>query len=286
MQLFDELKTLGQKHIKADKNAQQSVPSGVWLACPKCKKSVYHKDLGVYITCPNCGYGFRISSRQRLEWLTDSFSEMDQDLQTADPLDFPDYAKKIEKAQRATDLNDSVLTGVAKIGEQEFCLGIMDPKFIMGSMGTVTGEKITRLFEYATEHQKAVVLFTASGGARMQEGIFSLMQMSKVSQAVYAHSQAGLFYLSIITDPTTGGVTASFAMQGDIILSEPHALIGFAGKRVIEQTMHQKIPEDLQDAENILNHGFIDAIVKREDEKKTIAWLLEMNQGKAGEQPS
>ncbi|GEN48457.1 acetyl-CoA carboxylase, carboxyltransferase subunit beta [Ligilactobacillus pobuzihii] len=283
MQLFDELKTLGQKHVKADKQAQQNVPSGVWLACPKCKQSVYHKDLGIYSTCPNCSYGFRISSRQRVDWLTDSFTEMGQDLQTADPLDFPDYAKKIDKAQQATDLNDSVLTGVAKIGEQEFLLGVMDPKFIMGSMGTVTGEKITRLFEYATKHNKAVVLFTASGGARMQEGIYSLMQMAKVSQAVREHSKAGLFYLSVITDPTTGGVTASFAMQGDIILSEPHALIGFAGKRVIEQTMHQKIPENLQDADNIMKHGFVDAIVKREEQKDTIAWLLEMNQGKAGE---
>lgn len=283
MQLFDELKTLGQKHIKANKQAQQNLPSGVWLACPKCQQSVYHKDLGRYFTCPNCDYGFRIASRDRVEWLTDSFTEMDQDIETADPLDFPDYGKKIAAAKRKTDLNDSILTGVAKIGSQEFCLGIMDPNFIMGSMGTVTGEKVTRLFEYATEHQQAVVLFTASGGARMQEGIFSLMQMAKVSSAVKAHSQAGLFYLSVITDPTTGGVTASFAMQGDIILSEPHALIGFAGKRVIEQTMHQKIPENLQDADNILQHGFIDAIVKRPDEKATIEWLLEMNQGKAGE---
>lgn len=283
MQLFDELKTLGQKHIKADKQAQQNLPSGVWLACPKCQQSVYHKDLGLYSTCPNCHYGFRISSRDRIKWLVDSFSEMDQDIETADPLAFPDYAKKIAAAKRKTDLNDSVLTGVAQIADQKFCLGIMDPNFIMGSMGSVTGEKITRLFEYATKQNQAVVLFTASGGARMQEGIFSLMQMAKVSQAVKAHSKAGLFYLTVIADPTTGGVTASFAMQGDIILAEPHALLGFAGKRVIEQTMHQKIPENLQDAENVLEHGFIDAIVKREDEKKTIAWLLEMNQRKAGE---
>ncbi|GBG94572.1 acetyl-CoA carboxylase, carboxyl transferase subunit beta [Ligilactobacillus salitolerans] len=286
MQLFDELKTLGQKHIKADKKAQESVPSGVWLACPKCQQSVYHKDLGRYSTCPNCGYGFRISSRDRLEWLVDDFTEFDADLQTKDPLDFPDYDKKLQKAARATDLNDSVLTGKARIGEQEFYLGIMDPKFIMGSLGTVTGEKIARLFEYATQASKAVVLFTASGGARMQEGIFSLMQMAKVSQVVKEHSEAGLFYLTVLTDPTTGGVTASFAMQGDIILAEPHALIGFAGKRVIEQTMHQKVPENLQDAENILDHGFIDAIVARKQEKDTIEWLVEMNQEKGGEKLS
>ncbi len=283
MQLFNELKTLGHKHIKADKQASQHVPDGIWLACPKCQQSVYHKDLGAYCTCPNCGYGFRISSRERVKWLTDNFSEMDGDIHTSDPLGFPGYKEKLQKARRATDLNDAVLTGVAKIAQQEFCLGIMDPKFIMGSLGTNTGEKITRLFEYATKKRQSVVLFTASGGARMQEGIFSLMQMAKISQAVKAHSDAGLFYLTVITDPTTGGVTASFAMQGDIILAEPHALVGFAGKRVIEQTMHQKVPENLQDAENILSHGFIDAIVKREKEKETIEWLLAMHQRKAGE---
>lgn len=150
----------------------------------------------------------------------------------------------------------------------------MDPTFIMGSLGTVTCEKITRLFEYATTHRQAVVLFTASGGARMQEGIMSLMQMAKVSQAINEHAAAGLLYIVVLTDPTTGGVTASFAMDGDIILAEPHALVGFAGRRVIEQTIHQQIPVDLQSAENILHHGFIDRIVKRQDEKKLLEWLL------------
>lgn len=150
----------------------------------------------------------------------------------------------------------------------------MDPTFIMGSLGTVTGEKITRLFEYATTHRQAVVLFTASGGARMQEGIMSLMQMAKVSQVINEHAAAGLLYIVVLTDPTTGGVTASFAMDGDIILAEPHALVGFAGRRVIEQMIHQQIPVDLQSAENILHHGFIDRIVKRQDEKKLLEWLL------------
>ena len=163
------------------------------------------------------------------------------------------------------------------IDDVEFALGIMDPYFIMGSMGTVTGEKITRLFERATQKNLPVILFTASGGARMQEGISSLMQMIKISQAVKEHSNAGLLYITVITDPTTGGVTASFAMQGDIILSEPRALLGFAGKRVIEQTIHQKVPDDLQDAETILKNGFIDNIIKREDQKEKLAWLVKIH---------
>ncbi|MCP0886000.1 acetyl-CoA carboxylase, carboxyltransferase subunit beta [Ligilactobacillus sp. WILCCON 0076] len=282
MQLFDELKTLGHKHVKVNKEAQQKVPTGLWISCPKCHQSFYHKDLGVYQACPSCAYGFRITARERLEWLVDDFKEMDTDLITKDPLEFPGYMDKLTKARKITNLNDSVLTGIAKINNQECALGIMDPKFIMGSLGTITGEKITRLFEEATRKNLPLVLFTASGGARMQEGIFSLMQMAKVSQAVKRHSNAGLFYLTVLTDPTTGGVTASFAMQGDIIISEPRALVGFAGKRVIEQTIHQRVPEDLQDAETVLAEGFIDAIVSRDKQKDTIAWLLEMNKKKGG----
>ncbi|EKW99692.1 acetyl-CoA carboxylase carboxyltransferase subunit beta [Ligilactobacillus saerimneri] len=278
MQLFDELKTLGHKHIKADKEAQNKVPTGLWISCPKCHQSFYHKDLGPYRDCPSCQYGFRISARERLAWLVDDFHEMDADLQTQDPLDFPGYQAKLAKAQTATQLNDSVLTGIAQIGQAKFALGIMDPKFIMGSLGTIAGEKITRLFETATQKKLAVVLFTASGGARMQEGIFSLMQMAKVSQAVKHHANAGLFYLTVLTDPTTGGVTASFAMQGDIIVAEPHALVGFAGRRVIEQTIHQRVPEDLQAAETVLKEGFVDAIVPRAQQKATIAFLLATNQ--------
>ncbi|KRL38797.1 acetyl-coenzyme A carboxylase carboxyl transferase subunit beta [Liquorilactobacillus uvarum DSM 19971] len=277
VQLFNELKTLGHKHIKADKKAGEKVPSGMWIACPKCHQSFYHKDLGVYQVCPNCEYGFRITARERLKWLVDSFSEMDDSLKTTDPLKFPNYQKKLSKARVQTGLNDSVLTGMAKIEDQRLALGIMDPAFIMGSMGTITGEKITRLFERATRQKVPVVLFTSSGGARMQEGIFSLMQMAKISQAVKRHSEAGLLYITVLTDPTTGGVTASFAMQGDIILSEPRVLVGFAGKRVIEQTTHQKVPSDLQDAERVLEHGFIDAIVARKDIKKKLAWLLELH---------
>ena len=166
------------------------------------------------------------------------------------------------------------MTGKATINQTDFALGIMDPTFIMGSLGQMTGEKLTRLFEKATQNKLPVVLFTASGGARMQEGILSLMQMAKVSNAVARHSAAGLLYIVVLTDPTTGGVTASFASEGDITLAEPHALVGFAGRRVIEQTIHEKISADLQSAENVLKHGFIDHIVKRQDEKRTLAWLL------------
>ncbi|ETA73218.1 acetyl-CoA carboxylase, carboxyltransferase subunit beta [Ligilactobacillus equi] len=278
MQLFDELKNIGQKRIKANKAAEKKVPEGMWISCPKCHQSFYHKDLGTYKDCPTCGYGFRIGAYERLEWLVDDYSEMDTNISTVDPLNFPGYQEKLAQAKEKTKLNDSVWTGIAHIKKQKFALGIMDSKFIMGSLGTITGEKLTRLFEKATKEELPVVLFTASGGARMQEGIFSLMQMAKVSQAVKAHANAGLFYLVVLTDPTTGGVTASFAMQGDIILSEPRALVGFAGKRVIEQTIHQKVPEDLQDAETVLKEGFIDAIVSRPKLKETIARLLELNQ--------
>ena len=279
MQLFSELKNLGAKHIKADKRASQKVPSGIWITCPKCQRAFYHKDLGPYKVCPNCGYGFRITARQRLSWLVDSFEEIDAGLQTRDPLKFPGYQQKLQKAQQLTKLNDSVLCGWAKIKNLEFGLGIMDPFFIMGSMGTITGEKLTRLFEKATQKKLPVILFTASGGARMQEGIFSLMQMAKVSAAVKQHSDAGLLYIAVLTDPTTGGVTASFAMQADLTLAEPRALIGFAGKRVIEQTTQQKIPDDLQDAEEVLRHGFIDQIVARPQLKNKLAWLLAFHQG-------
>ena len=232
--------------------------------------------------CPKCFYGFRIKAKKRLSWLVDEFVPWDEDLVTDDPLAFPEYAEKLAKAQKSTELNDSVLTGLARIADQKFALGIMDPYFIMGSLGKVTGEKLTRLFERATKEKLPVVVFTASGGARMQEGIHALMQMAKVSNAVAKHSEAGLLYIAVLTDPTTGGVTASFGMQGDLILAEPHALVGFAGKRVIEQTMHQRIPADLQSAETVLKNGFIDAIVKRQDQKQTLAQLLRFHQ-KEGE---
>lgn len=274
MKLFDQNNTLSANHVKADRQADAKVPGGLWKKCPKCQTALVTKQLDDYQTCPHCHYGFRISARQRLQWLVDEAVPEDTDLETADPLNFPGYSEKLQAAQARTGLNDSAWTGKARIADVHFRLGIMDPTFIMGSLGTVTGEKLTRLFERATADNQPVALFTASGGARMQEGILSLMQMAKISDAVARHSAAGLLYIVVLTDPTTGGVTASFAMQGDITLAEPHALVGFAGRRVIVQTTGRRIPADLQDAENLLKHGFVDRIVERQDEKETLRWLL------------
>ena len=203
-------------------------------------------------------------------------------IETQDPLNFPGYQKKLASMRERTGLDEAVLTGTASIKGQKVALGIMDSNFIMASMGTVVGEKITRLFEYATVEKLPVVLFTASGGARMQEGIMSLMQMAKISAAVQRHSKAGLFYLTILTDPTTGGVTASFAMEGDIILAEPQSLVGFAGRRVIENTVRETLPDDFQKAEFLLEHGFVDAIVKRRELPETIAKLVRLHGGSRG----
>ena len=234
----------------------------------------------LFSKCPGCK---RISAHERLNLTVDenSFEEMFTGIETKDPLNFPNYQEKLALTREKTGLDEAVLTGTASIKGHKTALGIMDSNFIMASMGTVVGEKITRLFEYATEHKLPVVLFTASGGARMQEGIMSLMQMAKVSAAVQRHSAAGLFYLTVLTDPTTGGVTASFAMEGDIILAETQALVGFAGRRVIESTVREKLPDDFQKAEFLMEHGFVDAIVKRGDMRDTLATLLAFHGGQA-----
>lgn len=276
MKLFPHKNTPTETHIKADKVADDRVPDGLLRKCPKCHHEIFANELDEFCECPYCFYGFRISAKKRLTWLVDEFQEWDKDIAPSDPLHFPNYQKKIERAQKASGLKESVWTGLARINKTQFALGIMDPTFIMGSLGQMTGEKLTRLFEKATAKKLPVVLFTASGGARMQEGILSLMQMAKVSNAVAKHSKASLFYLVVLTDPTTGGVTASFASQGDITLAEPHAMVGFAGRRVIEQTIHEKVAPDLQDAENVLKHGFVDHIVKRSQEKRVIEWLIKV----------
>jgi len=269
--------------INPNRNAtpmnEPTVPDDMWAKCPSCKHILYTKEMGEEKVCPNCGYNFRISASQRLTLIADedTFEEWDTDVHTKDPLDFPGYQEKIKKMQEKNHLHEAVLTGVAVISGERVALGIMDSHFIMASMGTVVGEKITRLFEKATKQQLPVVLFVASGGARMQEGTLSLMQMAKVSAAVKKHSNAGLLYLTILTDPTTGGVTASFAMQGDIIISEPQALIGFAGRRVIENAIKQELPEDFQRAEFLLEHGFIDQIVARKELKTRIYELVHMH---------
>ena len=265
--------TVNQPQIKPE------VPDELFSQCPGCKYTIYQKDLGSERICPHCGYTFRISAQERLALTIDmgTFLEMFKGIETQDPLNFPGYRKKLTLMREKTGLDEAVVTGTALIKGETVALGIMDSNFIMASMGTVVGEKITRLFEYATAEKLPVVLFTASGGARMQEGIMSLMQMAKISAAVKRHSNAGLFYLTILTDPTTGGVTASFAMEGDIILAEPQSLVGFAGRRVIENTVREDLPEDFQKAEFLLEHGFVDAIIKRRELPDTIARLVRLH---------
>lgn len=256
------------------------IPDELWVKCPVCKNVMLSSDLEEnYKVCPKCSYHFRIPARQRIEMTVDegTFSEFDADMMSANIIDFPEYTRKLKNAKINSGENESVITGICEIGGQKTVIAVMNSQFMMGSMGTVTGEKITRAFEYASENRLPVVIFTVSGGARMQEGILSLMQMAKTSGAVKLHSDKGLLYITVLTDPTTGGVTASFAMEGDIILSEPHALIGFAGPRVIEQTIRQKLPKDFQSAEFLLEKGFVDAVVERKDMKNTLAKLLKLH---------
>lgn len=249
--------------------------------CPKCKAEMTFTALRNRMNICNCGHHYRTAARERLAYLVDrnSFNEFLGDLESRDILGFEGYERKLKAAKVASDEKDAVVCGTAKINGKKCALFIMESNFMMGSMGTVVGEKITRTFEYATEHRLPVVGFTTSGGARMQEGILSLMQMAKTSGAVKRHSDAGLFYLTVLTDPTTGGVTASFAMEGDIIMSEPGATIGFAGARVIEQTIRKKLPEEFQTAEFLLEHGFIDLIAPRPEQRGLISQLLAVHSG-------
>ena len=269
------------RSLREKPQAKPEIPDELFSKCPGCKHTIYQKDLGSDRICPHCGYTFRISAQERLALTIDmgSFLEMFTGIETQDPLEFPGYPEKLASMREKTGLDEAVVTGTALIKGEKVALGIMDSNFIMASMGTVVGEKITRLFEYATAEKLPVVLFTASGGARMQEGIMSLMQMAKISAAVKRHSNAGLLYLTVLTDPTTGGVTASFAMEGDIILAEPQTLIGFAGRRVIENTVRETLPDDFQKAEFLQEHGFVDAIVKRTELADTIATLLSFHGG-------
>ena len=250
------------------------------VECPGCKTTQQKlKVLKNNMVCPDCGHHFRMSARTRIEFITDknSFKELFDNLSSIDFLEFPKYKEKLETAQKNTGEKEAVVCGTARIGGIKCALFVMDPRFIMASMGSVVGEKITRTFEYAEKKRLPVVGFTASGGARMQEGVTSLMQMAKVSAAVKKHSKDRNLYIAVLTDPTTGGVTASFAMQGDIILAEPKALVGFAGRRVVEQTIGKKLPDDFQSAEFLLKHGFVDAIVPRSEMVKTLSTLLKMH---------
>lgn len=273
----NELETSGVER----EHVQPRVPDEMWMSCPSCKALILREDLQENKqVCPKCSFYFRLSARQRLDLVVDegSFQEQNAGMRSKNVLKFPEYDAKLKKAMEESGELESVLCGQARIGGQECCLFVMESRFMMGSMGVVTGEKITRLFEYATEQKLPVVGFTVSGGARMQEGILSLMQMAKTSGAVKRHSDSGLLYITVLTDPTTGGVTASFAMEGDIILAEPGALIGFAGPRVIEQTIKQKLPEGFQTAEFLQEKGFVDAIVPRQEMKERLRFLLSFHQ--------
>ena len=269
---------------REDRNQEKkepSAPEGLWLKCPKCGEVVYRDDVKAHgYVCPKCEGYFRIGTRTRVRMVADTgtFQEWFTDLETENPLEYPGYEEKIANLQEKTKLHEAVTVGKCMVNGLETVLGVCDARFLMGSMGYVVGEKITRAFERATEEKLPVVLFTSSGGARMQEGIVSLMQMAKTSAAIRKHSEAGLFYLPILADPTTGGVTASFAMLGDVILAEPGALIGFAGPRVIAQTIGQKLPEGFQRAEFLVEKGIIDGVVERQELKETVWKLLKIHQ--------
>ena len=278
--LFGDQEINSEKPDRENKK-EPSVPEGLWLKCPKCGEMVYREDIksNSYV-CPKCEGYFRIKTKTRIRMVADagSFEEWFCDIEQKNPLDYPEYEEKITGLQEKTKLKEAVTTGVCTVNGIRTALGVCDARFLMGSMGYVVGEKITRAFERAVEERLPVVMFCSSGGARMQEGIISLMQMAKTSAAIKKHSEAGLFYLPILTDPTTGGVTASFAMLGDVILAEPGALIGFAGPRVIAQTIGQKLPEGFQRAEFLVEKGIIDGIVERKDLKETISHLLKVHQ--------
>ena len=257
------------RDLEDDKNTLPNIPEGKWIRCNKCKNIIYIDDLNSnYNVCINCGFHFNIGAKTRINHIFDenSFVYMFEDILTTNPLEFDNYEEKTNQNKAKSNLNNI-----------KVCTAIMDSNFMMGSMGSAVGEKITLLIEHATKHKLPLIIFTASGGARMQEGIFSLMQMAKISQAIAKHDSKGLLYLSIITNPTTGGVTASFAMQGDIIIAEPGATIGFAGRRVIENTIKQKLPDEFQTSEFAVEKGFVDSIVKRHDMKNYISKILSLH---------
>ena len=246
--------------------------------CRGCGEEIKYSALkSNYMICPKCQKYFRMNPKERTALVCDEFTPIDEELTGNDVLSFPGYAQKIEESKKSSGCFEAVSYGTAKICGISAVVFVMNSEFMMGSMGAAVGEKITRAFELALKKKLPVIGFTASGGARMQEGIISLMQMAKVSGAVKRHSDAGLLYITVLTDPTTGGVSASFAMEGDIIIAEPKALVGFAGARVIEQTTGEKLPEGFQRAEFILEHGFADMIVKRENLKEELGKILKIH---------
>lgn len=282
--LFNVVKTRlngAAESESADKaDSAVRVPDNMLFKCPRCLNVIMTDELEKNLkVCPECSYHARITAPERIRLIADkgSFEEFDADMISANPIDFPDYDLKQQALRSSTGLKDAVLTGECTIRGERCVIGVMDSRYMMASMGSVVGEKITRAFEYAAKHRYPVIMFTASGGARMQEGIVSLMQMAKTSGAVARHSDAGLLYITVLTDPTTGGVTASFASLGDIIIAEPKVLVGFAGRRVIEGTIKQRLPDDFQSAEFMLEHGFADMIVERKAMRRTLAHILKLH---------
>jgi len=278
MKHFDKPKSVRPNGKRARK---KEIPEGLWTKCPSCGEVLFHKQLlENQRTCPHCGYHMHISAHERLVLLcdADSFREMDPDLQAVDVLNFKalkSYRDKIARYRKMTGLTDSVISGIGKIQGRECCLAVMDFRFAAGSMGAVAGEKITRTIEEGIKRKSPVIVFSASGGARMEEGIFSLMQMAKTSGALAHLREAGLPFISVLTNPTTGGVTASFATLGDLIFAEPEAMIGFAGPRVIKETTRQELPEGFQTAEFLRDRGLIDRIVPRGEMRDTLARVLD-----------
>ncbi len=272
----------GRQKYTLVKVKKKNIPEGIWSKCPECEAPIYVKNLkDNFSVCLNCKYHFTLTARERIVLLIDegSFEELDTQLRSKDPLKFKGpktYEAKLLADQKHTGLEDAVITGKGKIRGYESYLGVTDSQFIMGSMGSVVGERVTRMIEKATEHQKPVIIVSGSGGgARMYEGMFSLMQMAKTCAALRRHHEAGGLYISVLANPTMGGVMASFAGVGDVIIAEPKALIGFAGPRVIEQTTRQRLPAGFQRSEFLLAHGLIDMIVERKDLKKTLAGIIE-----------
>ena len=282
--IIDKVKKINEQETKRVKNEKASdMMIGKWVKCDKCKEIIYKDDLHQNLSvCPNCGKHFRLSARRRIKQIADegTFKEIGGDILTQDPLKFNGYMKKVETLKEKTKIEEAVKCGICEIEGEKAVLAVMDGNFLMGSMGSAVGERITLSIETAINNKLPLIIFCVSGGARMQEGIISLMQMAKTSSALARLDEAGLLYISVFTDPTTGGVTASFASLGDIILAEPNALIGFAGPRVIEQTIKQKLPEGFQSSEFLLEHGFIDKIVERKDMKSVLAELIRLHKSK------
>ena len=279
--IVDKIKKRETKNL-ANKKSNVDIPIGKWLKCEKCHEIIYKDTVRSNLNiCPNCGHYFRMHIGKRIELVIDegTYKRFDLNIETTNPLDLEDYPKKLAALREKTNLEEAVACGTGKIKGEDVVICIMDSGFLMGSMGAVVGEKITYSIEQAIQLKLPLIIFAVSGGARMQEGIISLMQMAKTTAALTKLDEAGLLYISVLTDPTYGGVTASFASLGDIILAEPGAMIGFAGPRVIEQTIGESLPEGFQTAEFLLEHGFIDKIVAREEMKDTLYQLIQYHKG-------